>query len=189
MNLQATIRHYDGASWSVAYTGQAGFITSIYAATPDDAWAVGIEGGALHWNGKAWSKPAKKLPRDIGYLWGSSGSDIWGGGLFGAVLHYDGATWSPLQVTSASVVGVTGTAPNNVLAAHEDRGDSPSSVSVPAAGAIPHPLFALWPWRPPLGARQALAVRARPVGSARRRGRRCDSFRLPSPRTGPRPPP
>ena len=82
-----------------------------------------------------------------------------------------------------------GHSPERRSAAHEDRGDSPSSVSVPAAGAIPHPLFALWPWRPPLGARQALAVRARPVGSARRRGRRCDSFRLPSPRTGPRPPP
>ena len=112
-NEDLTVRHFDGASWSVAYTG-AGFASGIWAASPSDAWIVGWEGTALHWNGATWTDESKALPREVGAVWGSSADDVWLVGWFGAVVHDVSGVPSFVPVTSSDVVGVTGTSASDV---------------------------------------------------------------------------
>ncbi len=110
-NLDLTVRHFDGTSWSVAWTGN-GMINSLYVASASDVWGVGWEGSAIHWDGASWSNTT--LPREVGAIWGSSGSDIWAVGYFGSVLHYDGSAWSDVPITESDVVGVGGSSASDV---------------------------------------------------------------------------
>jgi hypothetical protein len=111
----SSIYHWDGSGWTAATVPQtSGFVSGAYAASPNDIWAVGFEGGAVHWDGSSWSVPSTALPEEVGAIWGSGPSDIWAVGWFGAALHYDGSTWTPIGITESDLVGVSGTSANDV---------------------------------------------------------------------------
>lgn len=107
----ATFLHYDGQSWSAPMTGGGQEPpTGLYAASPNDVWAVGEECAPAHWNGTSWSALPSREARtlfDVGSIWGSSSSDVWAVGL-STVVHFDGTTWTPVPITSEDVVGVSG---------------------------------------------------------------------------------
>jgi hypothetical protein len=92
----------------------------IWAAAPDDAWAVGgisgvTENGAVmyHFNGTSWS--AVELPEEAAAkialfkVSGTAPSDVWAVGAAGTALHYDGSLWSivPTEVTP-NLFGIRG---------------------------------------------------------------------------------
>ena len=84
----------------------AGELVSVTAASPSQAWAVGINsaGGALlvHWNGSTWA-PTAGLAKTAGLnsVSADSASDAWavgsvvtGGAVANLALHWDGTSWT-----------------------------------------------------------------------------------------------
>src|SRR5262249_33179989 len=59
------IEHFDGSQWKVATLPDIGNskLTGVYAAAPNDVWAIGQFGfglnqAFLHWDGRSWSPAA-----------------------------------------------------------------------------------------------------------------------------------
>jgi hypothetical protein len=88
--------HYDGTSWSVARQ-ESGFPEiplGVWASSPTDAWAVGINfhlaivSKIAHYNGTTWSDVAiGKSSALLVAVWGSSATDVWVVGDGGTILH------------------------------------------------------------------------------------------------------
>jgi hypothetical protein len=97
-DLVPLVEHWDGESWSTVVLPATGLngLVSVYAASPQDIWAV--DGGAmyptnggghnafLHWNGSAWSVVTGPGPAEAGLsyeylaLGGEGPADIWAAG-------------------------------------------------------------------------------------------------------------
>lgn len=97
------ILRYDGASFTAMTTPGTGTVYGIWAAAPDDVWAVGgvgaSNGFAWRYDGAAWS--AVELP-DLGghglyKVWGNASDDVWMVGAAGRMLHWDGSTIKRVQ--------------------------------------------------------------------------------------------
>jgi hypothetical protein len=93
-----SILRYDGASFTPMTTPGTGTVYGIWAAAPDDVWAVGgvlsCEGFAWHYDGTEWA--AVEVP-DLGgqglfIVWGNATDDVWMVGAGGTMLHWDGST-------------------------------------------------------------------------------------------------
>lgn len=125
----ATIYHFDGRQWSLAYKHQhqeATFATvnSIWGASPTDVWAVGVDGrgSVLHFDGTAWtSQPLQVTARGGSFdgVWGASAGDIWVVGSWGNLLHFGKTTgWTIVpSPTSKDLHSIWGTSPTDVWAA------------------------------------------------------------------------
>ncbi len=101
----ATIRRYDGSSWSTVTTG--GMNWGIGGSGPADILVAGQLGRIWHFDGSAWSRKSVDLA-DTGAVYGISGSapdNVFAAvGIYsprtGKVLHFDGSAWSiSLNVT------------------------------------------------------------------------------------------
>jgi hypothetical protein len=138
--------HWDGSTWTHFPTGtppnpQAYVdLIDVTVVSLADAWAVGEEiiecgetvcysGEIQHWNGTKWSYVTNFL--DIGYgVDAVSASDIWAVGPGPAVLHYDGSEWSevPAGVQLGELWSVEASAPNDIWAAGDSIGSSPTTL-------------------------------------------------------------
>ena len=58
VGLHDAILHWDGHAWERSHVDSDTTLLSIWAAAPDDAWAVG--GELLHWDGERWAGPASQ---------------------------------------------------------------------------------------------------------------------------------
>jgi hypothetical protein len=98
------ITHHDGATFTEVPSGTDATLFGVWAAAPDDAWAVG---GApedpqgdkdvlLHWDGATW-KP-ETLPAATGVsffkVWGASRDDVYVVGEAGVIWHRRGGAWT-----------------------------------------------------------------------------------------------
>jgi hypothetical protein len=111
MGLQPFAEHWDGLAWTVTYPPTSGepyvSTAAVYAAAPDDQWAVGTGGGndqALveHWDGTSWS--AALLGEQNGTLFGVAGTasdNVWavgmtsaGGGERALLEQWNGQQWT-----------------------------------------------------------------------------------------------
>jgi hypothetical protein len=92
------ISHYDGTSWSNVPTGANQVLFAVWASSPSDVWAVGID-GTFHYNGTSWA-PVTNLSGEFMGLSGTSQSDVWAVGR-GGPSHYDGTSWSGATQESA----------------------------------------------------------------------------------------
>jgi hypothetical protein len=114
--------HYDGRTWRIFNTSrlQFGQLSSVFARSTNDVWAVGWTGQtpkvkalALHWNGRFWKRAA--FPTESGgwivlkNVFGVAGNDVWAVGSYqfsdinGLSLrarsyHWNGSVWSPVTV-------------------------------------------------------------------------------------------
>ena len=97
------ILRYDGASFTTMTTPGTGTVYGIWAAAPDDVWAVGGVGAgngfAWRYDGSAWT--SVDLP-DLGghglfKVWGNASDDVWMVGAAGTMLHWDGSTVERVQ--------------------------------------------------------------------------------------------
>ena len=107
-----------------------GEITGIWAAGPDDAWAVGLApyalnqredypyypGSIMRWDGARWTF----WPTDFrAYgVWGAAADDVWAVGFGGApVAHWDGRLWRQAHIgVDATLSAVHGTASDDIWA-------------------------------------------------------------------------
>ena len=101
-------------------------LLGIYAATPQDAWAVGftptdLEGDSviLRYDGATWSQvdfPEGVSPKtDLFKVWGRGADDVYIVGRDGLILHYDGVSLSKVNAPDTDWVTVTGTDEGIVL--------------------------------------------------------------------------
>lgn len=76
-------------------------LTSVWAASDTDVWAVGGSGTIRHYTGAPlqWDV-IEGVPtnENLNAVWGTSSSDVWAVGNAGVVLHYDGASWSRVKI-------------------------------------------------------------------------------------------
>jgi hypothetical protein len=139
---QTLVEHWNGTSWSVVSSPNAGTISNqlagVAAVSTNDVWAVGYSynGSAdqtliEHWNGTSWSVVASPSPGTSSQLDGVavvSANDVWAvgyrdnGGIGETLIErWDGASWSvvpsPNVGTSGNqLVGVAAISANDVWA-------------------------------------------------------------------------
>lgn len=127
------IKHWNGKAWTgFAVPAIGGFLNSVTAITPTDAWAVGLIGNGpgdgtsnadktlvLHWDGTSWTQVASVTPAGGGGLSSVSAvssTDIWTVGWHGAgpdfagtsrtlAEHWDGTAWTVVN-TPVSKPGI-----------------------------------------------------------------------------------
>ena len=70
-------------------------LTSVWAASPSDVFAVGVRGGAVHFDGSRWEEMETGLSDrvDLQDVFGVSALCVYAVGEDGTVLRYDGAGW------------------------------------------------------------------------------------------------
>jgi hypothetical protein len=138
--------HYDGRTWRTFNTSrlQFGQLSSVFARSTDDVWAVGWTGQvpnvnalALHWNGTSWKRAAfptenggwivlksvfSVATNDVWAVGSYQFSDINGLSLRARSYHWDGSQWKGVTVGLAGysyLDCVTATAADDVWAVGE----------------------------------------------------------------------
>ncbi len=113
----ALVAHGNGSGWTAAGLTNAGNgsndLNAVYAADPNDVWAVGVYQNsgiyynlAWHWNGFSWTRIAVSQPstiaQELAGISGLNSKDIWAVGFYGPgggvaatlAMHWDGTTWT-----------------------------------------------------------------------------------------------
>lgn len=83
--------------WTDLRAGSAAALRGIWAAGPNEAWAVGSEGTILHVGGAGDGGAVASmapLPVDLADVFGRSSQDVWAVGRWGTAFHFDGGRWS-----------------------------------------------------------------------------------------------
>jgi cysteine-rich repeat protein len=73
------------------------FLADVWAAAPDDVYAIGLDGRVWHFNGTSISLMAS-LPMTSKAIWGSAPNDIWVVG--STMMRYDGTNWTEYTDTA-----------------------------------------------------------------------------------------
>lgn len=117
------ILRYEGGSFERMTTPEAGVIVfGIWAAAPDDVYAVGGAGGSngfvWHHDGSAWSEITLPGHMDeaVFKVWGTSASDVWLCGFGGLLYHFDGTSWTRLASTTTRTLLTLHTIPGQMTA-------------------------------------------------------------------------
>lgn len=120
------ILHFDGNTWSKQTTPTTLPVWGLWAAAPNDVWAVGGDNLrnrpplVMHYDGTQWSLvtlPTLVRPRVYAFfkVWGAAADDIWIVGMNGAILHWDGTAFSELGAgISQDLIGIWGTGPDDI---------------------------------------------------------------------------
>lgn len=94
------VLHFDGATWSTAYSIGDTDVYAFWGAGPNDVWAA-TGFGLYRWNGANWSRSLLLWGTEPGLgptifrdLWGSGPNDVWAVGEDGTRAHFDGVDWT-----------------------------------------------------------------------------------------------
>ncbi len=112
------IVQWDGTGWTLSPAPGTGMLHGVFAAAPDDIWAVGDQGLpeplVMHWDGSAWSSwpvpPIVTQSSLLNSISGTSPSDIWAvgssmivNGYSGPlIMHWDGIGWTTITSPDTS---------------------------------------------------------------------------------------
>lgn len=130
------ITHWDGSAFSETPSGTDATLFGVWAASPDDAWAVGgtpdqpsaTNDVVLHWDGTTWKPEALPEKKDVALfkVWGSSNDDLYVVGEGGIIWHrasrFVGPTGASAWkregegVTTGRLTTVAGCGPNEIYA-------------------------------------------------------------------------
>lgn len=110
------VLRYDGTSFSAMdvtpSTGLDG-ISSIWASSSDDVWAVGDDAIVARYDGSEWTRTLAGFTSNTS-IWGSSPSDVYVLGTF-ELVHFDGNEWLEVSLDGGAGDGeVWGTGPSDV---------------------------------------------------------------------------
>jgi hypothetical protein len=89
---------FDG-TWSALDVGAGGAITSVWASSPHDIYAVtGVAIQALlhHYDGQTWSTPTQPCAQSVSAVIGTSATNVYAGTDTG-LCHFDGQTWAKID--------------------------------------------------------------------------------------------
>ncbi len=124
-NIPSKIMYYDGITWHEQFSTDD-LLYDIWGASPDDVFAISMDGRIYHYDGVDWSMV---LDENVGQIllgvWGSSGDDVYAVGEYnpvrpgpgGDILHYDGTSWSAIDFTSENdLLDISGTSSSDIVA-------------------------------------------------------------------------
>jgi hypothetical protein len=98
-------------------SGTSRELNAVWAASSDDAFAVGAEGTILRFDGRDWDPMFSGTAADLHGVWGTSGNHVIATGDQGTILVFDGGAWDPVTgVTTDPIGSVTGIDANNLVA-------------------------------------------------------------------------
>ncbi len=89
----SAIARYDGSGWTRSFATTEYQLNGVWAAGPNDAFAVANDGYIFHFDGAAWTPMLSPTGNHLKDVWGASGDDLYAVG-DGGILHYDGTVWS-----------------------------------------------------------------------------------------------
>ncbi|MDB4942128.1 MAG: hypothetical protein JWP97_1662 [Labilithrix sp.] len=122
------IAHWNGARLEGRASGTTATLYGVWAAAPDDAWAVGgtpdqpdqPNDVLLHWDGATWSPVALPAPTKTALfkVWGSSKDDVYAVGEAGVIWHRTGGAWARegAGVAQGRLTTVTGCSKGEIFA-------------------------------------------------------------------------
>ena len=114
----ATLLHWDGGRWQSVSEGVPTSADLLgVGGDADNVWVAGSDGTLLRLTGGSWlTAPIGGQP--LRSVWFTPGAGVWTVGDHGTVAHFDGASWGWLPKAQAwsDLVGVWGSAQNDVLA-------------------------------------------------------------------------
>jgi hypothetical protein len=117
----ATIQHWDGTSWSVAFSDEPYVdLNAIWGSSPNDVWAVGD--GVLRWNGATWEYSPPGSVLNLYGVTGTSPTDVWILAERGILLHSDDFNSGRTAWLPAYLNGIWSRGPGDVWAVGEDQG-------------------------------------------------------------------
>jgi hypothetical protein len=111
-DLDRTIWHYDGVSWTTDGVFRSIEPASIFGFAPENIWLGGHQGEIWHYDGTSWS-PFTILVANQGTtitwenIWGVNPNDIYAVGAYkdrnllnnnGVIAHFDGSSWNLLNI-------------------------------------------------------------------------------------------
>jgi hypothetical protein len=117
-----------GGSWAVGQTGISN-VSAIWAASADEAFAIGSGLDVAHFVGGAWTQTKLEGTAPLSVLGGSSPTNVWvadsdsASGVHSSrtLYRWDGATWTPQQgVTSNTPAALAVSAEGSLWIAHGD---------------------------------------------------------------------
>jgi hypothetical protein len=92
-SVSGYVFHYDGASWDTITVPSTVPLTSIWAVSPSNVFAVGDNGVSIRYDGATW----KILPTPTGQgliaLWAGGPSAVFALTTGGDVIRFDGEEW------------------------------------------------------------------------------------------------
>lgn len=94
--------HRTAAGWQWVESPGDQMPRDVFAAAPDDAWAVGFHGLVLHWDGGSWTTVDVGSTDTFNKVW-TDGSEVWIAGET-QLLHRSGGTWSVAESAGATVL-------------------------------------------------------------------------------------
>jgi hypothetical protein len=154
------VLHFDGSTWTrVPVPALVGYLASVTAISPTDAWAVGSYYTAsptktltLHWDGAAWTQvdspnsPIPGIGTQLNTVAATGPNDVWAVGAYGNspnaftyVLHWDGATWNVIDSQNPGAIrnyarGMAAIAPGDVWFVGSHFGYTPDQTMVQHIG-------------------------------------------------------
>lgn len=103
----SAIAHYDGSGWTRSFATTEFQLNGVWAAGPNEAFAVANDGYIFRYDGSAWTPMLSPAGNHLKDVWGRSGTDVYAVGDDG-ILHYDGSTWSFSSTVPGTRVWGTG---------------------------------------------------------------------------------
>ncbi len=96
--LAASVTACPAGTWCVE-SSPAGTsrIVGVWAASPDDVFAVGDGGLILRRTNDIWTTMTSGTTSNLLAVWGVSSSDVWACGASQTVLHFNGTAWSKVS--------------------------------------------------------------------------------------------
>jgi hypothetical protein len=87
------VHHYDGASWGETTLPTAQLMTSIWAVSPTNVFAVGYEGTAVRYNGTTWEELPTPTTQRLIDLWASGPDAVFALAEDASIIRFDGEEW------------------------------------------------------------------------------------------------
>jgi len=107
--------------WQVVHSDLDGALMSVWAASPDDVWAVGADPGGgptvLRFDGESWTQEATGASGGLWWVFGFAGGPVYAGGEGGLILRYQGGSFEQMQTPgNGTVFGMWGASASDMWA-------------------------------------------------------------------------
>ncbi|HEY8089184.1 MAG TPA: hypothetical protein VIF09_15100 [Polyangiaceae bacterium] len=97
------VLHWDGTAWtSMNAPATKGWLHTVFAVAPGDAWFGGDWQALMHWDGKQFTLTEQNVVASYRALVGFASNDVWAVGDSATVQHFDGTSWT---LTGADFTG------------------------------------------------------------------------------------
>ncbi len=118
---EARILHHVGGDWTVEDLPIGNNLWAVWAASGNDAFAVGDAGKIFRYDGTTWTEMNTGVTANLRGIWGTSADNVYAVGFSGTVLQFDGTSWTILNVGSgADFKAVHGTSETDVFVVGSD---------------------------------------------------------------------